>query len=72
MTGSWQGKHLFCARVGFWKANTRAYSRGRFSLGSQALVRQLRRPRNLPKRVRAAMSDGVSTCIKRQHLASPA
>lgn len=55
--------HLLCARVGAWKANTRAYSRGRFSLGSQGLVRQLLRPRNLPNRVRAGMSAGVSICI---------
>ena len=61
--------HLLCARVGAWKANTRAYSRGRFSLGSQGLVRQLLRPRNLPNRVRAGMSDGVSICMSaKDHL----
>jgi len=60
-------EHLFCALVGFWKAKTRAYSRGRFSLGSQGLVRQLLRPRNLPKRVRAAMSEGVSICATAQY-----
>ena len=54
--------YLLWARVGAWKAKTRAYSCGRFSLGSQGLERQLRRPRNLAKRVRAAMSAGVSIC----------
>ena len=63
--------HLLCARVGFWKANTRAYSRGRFSLGSHGLVRQLLRPRNLPKRVRAGMSDGVSICMSAKHSLTP-
>ena len=60
--GSGCDLHLLWARVGAWKAKTRAYSRGRFSLGSQGLERQLRRPRNLAKRVRAAMSAGVSIC----------
>ena len=59
------GPHRLCMRRGFWKAKMRAYSRGRPSLASQALVRQLFSPRYLAKRTRAATPAGVSTCARR-------
>ena len=55
--------HLLWARLKFSKANTREYSCGSSSLGSQPLVRQLLRPRYRAKRFEAAMSSGVSICV---------
>lgn len=61
--------YRFWVRRRFSKAKMRPYSRGRPSLGSQGLVRQLLSPRYLAKRSRAARSAGVSTCpASPQHL----
>ena len=56
----WYADHLLCARLKFSNANTREYSGGSSSLGSQPLVRQLLSPRYRAKRLEAATPDGVS------------
>ena len=55
-------QYLLCARLKFSKANTREYSGGSSSLGSQPLVRQLLSPRYRANRFDAAIPDGVSIC----------